>query len=172
MTLNKIKKKEICVVLIPPQSYKKKEMEVVKHLAKTFKTVCYTNTNSPLSSLMSEMKKNKVDANKFLFIDAVTKKSDKQQKNCLYIESPHALVELSLVIKTSLSKGQFEVLLFDSLSSLLTYHKIETLTKFMHDLFNEIKKYGVAGVFTLQAGTNKELLADISMFADNVIEVK
>jgi hypothetical protein len=168
----KISKNEISVVVLPSSSYKAKEMEVVKQLSTKFKAVCYVNVSRSFTSLCKELKKNSISESNFLFIDAITKKAGKEHKNCIYLNSPHALTNLSVTIKKALQTNKFDAFLFDSLSSLVVYHKVPTLTRFIHDLFAAVKKKGMAAVFTLQEGTNKELMADIGMFADQVIEVK
>jgi KaiC/GvpD/RAD55 family RecA-like ATPase len=163
-------KNQVTVVIISNKAYKNKEMEVVKSLAGKSKTGCYVNVTHSFDSLLKELHKHKIDENKFLFIDAMSQ--DSGHKNCIHIGSPRALTKLSLTIKKVLLTKKFDTLLFDSLSSLCVYHEPENLTRFVHDLFSEIKKSKITAVFTMQAGTNKNFIGDVSMFADQVIEVK
>jgi hypothetical protein len=166
--LGSVKKKEVSIVIIPSSSYKKKEMDVVKHLSKKFKSMCYVNVGRSFDSLIQELKKNEINDEKILFVDCSENLGTKH-KNCLRVGSPYALTKLSVTIKKTLKTNKLNVLLFDSLSSLLSYHPPRTLTKFIHDLFSEIKKSEIIAVFPVQSGTDESFLADISMFADHVI---
>jgi archaellum biogenesis ATPase FlaH len=169
--LSQVKKNEVALVIIPSSAYKKKEMRLVKVLSKKYGAICYVNINRPFGSLIKEMEKNKIKEETFFFIDTTTAKSATEHERCIYLESPSALTNLSIMIKKTLNTKKFDALLFDSLSSLLTFHNVDTLTKFIHDLFSVVKKAGVAAIFTMQAGTNEKLTSDIGMFADHVIEV-
>jgi archaellum biogenesis ATPase FlaH len=165
-------KKEITLLIIPGSSYKKKVLGVVTKLSGKFKAICYVNINQQMDALLTDFTKQKINTDKFLFVDAITKKSKEEANNCIYIGSPNALTELSVTIKKVLKTNKFDAFIFDSLSSLLTYHSVNSLIKFVHDLFAEVKKSNVVAVFTMQAGTDKNLLSDVSMFADHVNEVK
>jgi archaellum biogenesis ATPase FlaH len=169
--LSQVKKNEVALVIIPSSAYKKKEMSLVKALSKKYGAICYVNINRPFGSLIKEMQSNKIKEENFFFIDTTTAKSATEHERCIYLESPSALTNLSIMIKKTLNTKKFDAILFDSLSSLLTFHNVDTLTKFIHDLFSVVKKAGVAAIFTMQAGTNENLTSDIGMFADHVIEV-
>jgi hypothetical protein len=159
----------VTVVILPSRSYKKKELEVVAEMAKRHQAICYVNITHSFDALLKEFKKNNIDEKKFLFIDAISPET--HHDNCIHVGSPQALTQLSLAIKKSLGTGKFDSLVFDSLSGLCAYNKLASLTRFIHDLFSELKKSGISSVFTMQAGTDKNLLGDVSMFADHVIEV-
>jgi hypothetical protein len=170
--LTGLKKNEVVIAVIPSGSYKKKSVEIVKQLTSGSKSVCYVNTTIGHDALSAKLKKLKVKEDKILFIDAISKKPKEEEKNCIYTGSLHALTDLSITIKNVLGTKKFEVLLFDSLSSLTNYHNVNSLTRFTHDLFGVVKKSGAVGVFTMPKGSSKELMADIGMFADKVVEVK
>jgi hypothetical protein len=174
LTLNlaKISKKEVGVVVIPTSSYKKNELEITEYMSKRFKAVCCVNTNQSFDSLIEEMKRGGINEDKFLFIDTTKKNPDTEHKNCIYLCSPESLTTLSINIKKALQTRKFDAFLFNSPSSLLNYHKSQTLTRFIHDLFATVKKANLSAIFTMPAGSNKELMADISMFADYIIGVE
>jgi hypothetical protein len=172
LRISHVQTNEVVVIVLSSKTYQKQELEVVKYLAKNYKTICYVNVNRQFNSLVSALKKSKIDIAKFLFIDSITEKPEEGHNQCIYLGSPQALTTLSTVIKKSLSKQSFDSFLLDSLSSLLSYHDVETLTKFTHDLFTAVRKSGAVSVFVVSGGTNDAFMADISMFADHVVEVK
>jgi archaellum biogenesis ATPase FlaH len=164
-----IKKNNINIILIPSSTYKQQELDIVEHTANTYTHICYVNTCHPFDQLLKHLKEKKIPLKKFLFIDNITKQPKKEHDHCIYLNTPKALTTLSLTIKKTLNAQQFDSFLFDSISTLTTYHTPQTLTKFVHDLFTTLKKKKLTALFTIQNNTDKNLITDISMFADNVI---
>lgn len=170
------KKGEIVILVIPNNKYSSKILEVSKYFSKNFKASCYVSLNKPINTLMSSLKKSKVKADNFLVIDGITKSANPKAEipdNCICVSSASALTEMSIAIKQTIKTGQFEGLLFDSLSTLLIYNKSGPVGKFAHDLVNKIKAQGMTAVFTaLKGDTDSQLLKEMGLFVDKVINLK
>lgn len=171
-----IKKGQIIVLIIPNEQYTTKITEIAKHFSDNYKATNYVSLNKMFGSLSNSLKEAKIDLNKFLFIDCITKSANpnaEEVSNCIYVTSSSALTELSIAMNKALSSGQIEGLLFDSLSTLLIYNKSDTVSKFVHSIINQIKAANVTAVFTaLEGDTGKDLLKEIGMFVDGVVHYK
>jgi hypothetical protein len=168
-----VKKNDIVIIVIPAKNYKKNHLEVVSDLVTKNKKVCYVNITQPFDNLHESFVNKGLECKNFLFIDAVSGTNNKvEHEQCIYVESPNALTSLSVVIKKALQTESFNVLLFDSLSSLLIYNKLELVTRFTHDLLEDIRKEKVQGIFVMKEGTDAKLMQDVSMFADHTIKIE
>ncbi len=174
MALKKIKKGEIVVLVIPNTSYMSGIMKVTKQICTSNKTTVYVSLNKLYKPLTSKFESAKIDLNKFLFIDGISKSAGQEApdaKNCLFVHSAGALTELSLNITKAINTGKFDSLVFDSLSTLLIYNKKEVVIKFVQSLVNKLRNKKITTVFAaLKGDTEKGLLKEIGMFVDEVVE--
>jgi len=170
-----LKKNAIILVVVPHEKYLKFMIGLAKELAASQKQTCYVTSNRPYVALVRTFKDNKINVNKFFFIDAVTKsigEDVKKIKNCVFVKSPYDLVGLAISISEALKKCNN--LLFDSLSSLLLYEKPQNIMKFVHNIVNRIRVVGnVAAIFVILKGdVDAKLIKDFSMFIDDIIELQ
>lgn len=130
------------------------------------------NLNELYKTLIQHLKNMNLDVRKFFFIDAISLTSDKtntKHDNCIFVSNPNSLIELSLAITQGLNTEKPDLLIFDSLSTLLIYEKESTVTKFIHALIGKIKAAGIDAYFTaLEGDSQNESIKDLSMFVDNV----
>jgi hypothetical protein len=177
MNLKKeLKKGEIIVLVIPNAKYTAELPKIAKYLSGNFKATAYVSLNKPFETLEKNLKKAKVDLDKFLFIDGITKNANPQaeeKENCMFVKSAAALTNISLLINKTLKTGKFDSLLFDSLSTLLIYNESKIVGKFVHNMVNKIKNTKTTAVFTaLKGDTNSALLKEVELYVDKVIEYK
>ena len=163
---------ELSVLVISNNTYMKKIGDIAKHLGKNYKAICYVSLNKMYDALDSSLKKQKIDTSRFLYIDGVTKSVKKnvgKEKNCIYISTPQALTELSIAINKVIGSGQFDALLFDSLSTLLIYNKAESVCKFIHTFTNKVRAQNMTAIFTaLSSDTETSVLKELGMYVDAV----
>jgi len=142
-------------------------------LSDNYSKVAYISLNELYDTLQSNLKANKVDVDRMIFVDAITRTAQtriQKTSNCTFVTSPNDLVELSLAITDVLNKGNVDALLFDSLSTLLIYEKEKTATKFIHSLIGKIKAVGGDSVLTaLEGDANREAIRNLQMFVDEVL---
>ena len=161
------------LIIIPNKEYLKSIILLSKSLSIQYKKICYVSLNELHEALIKNLKDAGINTNNFFFVDAISRTSQsKIQKvpNAVFISSPNSLVELSLAISDALAKENPDVVLFDSISTLLIYEKGSTSTKFLHSLIGKIKSSRSAAVFTaLEGDVNADAVKDLGMFVDEVL---
>lgn len=171
--IKKLEGNKTLLVVTSSTTYNKFSASMTKKLAK--KNVCYVTANKTFDSLKEKFTKSKVDLEKVVFIDAITKsikQADGQTKGCYFVSSPGALTELSLVISKFL-RHKFDYIVFDSVTNLSTYRKTGVVEKFICSLINKVKASKTKGVFlALNAKDQDDLIKKVSTFVDEVVEVK
>lgn len=172
---SEMQENEIILVITPNKEYIKTTLDISKQLNYLSEGVIYVSLNKMFDTLIDNFKKNKINPNKFFFIDVITKSVQinvEEKNNCIYLDGPTALTMLSLSIDGALKTKKFRVLFFDSLSTLLVHNNAKTVIKFVQDLINKSKRNGSKAVFTvLEGDMEKGVLKDLSMFVDNVVEI-
>ncbi len=171
-------KEYVALATVDAKSYQKTNLNIVKHLI-TDKNIpgVYVTLNKPFENMEKIFRKEKIDTDMMIFIDAVTKtsggKAEKTDK-CLFIGSPENLSDISIAMDqavTSLpSKGKF--VFFDSLSTLLLYNNIETVARFIHFLAGKMRVWKVEGVIvSLRKEKDKELIDELTQFCDAILDL-
>lgn len=168
-----IKKNDILVFVVPTMDYSECLEGIVAVLCADFQRICYVSLNKPHTTILRELKEKKIDTEKLFFIDAVSQKIESDDAQVLYISSPRALTELSITINKVLEIGKVQVVIFDSLSTLLVYEGSMTVIKFVHSVISTLRNLGAKAVFTcLKEDVSSDLVKDLNMFADEMIELK
>ena len=165
----------ISLVLTNAKKYNEANIALTEYMVNT-KNIpgVYVTLNKPYRT----MKKNldgRVDLRMLIFIDAITKstggKIDKSDE-CLYLDSMQNLTDLGVAIDQAIRAipNDEKFLLFDSLSTLLIYSQVGSVSKFVHFLTGKIRALGVNGVLlSLVHGEEDEFLSQLSMFCDQTI---
>ena len=160
------------LLLMKDADYNSEIIKVAKMLKG--KNICYVTTNKTFDALREDFKKRKVNDEQFVFVDAITKslkKTPDSADQVYFVSSPGALTELSLVIGKFL-KHEFDFLIFDSLTTLLTYTKINTASRFTTSLIDKIKKTKTKAVFyCMDINSHEDLIKQTSMRVDKVVKV-
>ena len=91
-----------------------------------------------------------------------------QSKQCLYVSSPTALTELALAMG---KLRQTDLIILDNISSLLLYNKDAEVLKFLHGMMTKIRQTKTKAVYSILKESKKEFVADLTLFADAVIEI-
>jgi len=167
-------KGRILVLVIPEQKYTKDLIDVSKSLADKYSSICYVSLNRPCSDLTKLLAESTVDLKKFYFVDAITRtaKIPEPSNTCSYISSPGSLTELSLAVSNFFDRNKADCLIFDSLSTLFVHESESVITKFVHFLMAKLKVVGCDAYFTVLKGDeNSALIKDISMFADQIVDI-
>jgi len=170
-----IKDNEVLVLSLSG-NYKKNMLNVTKDLSSQFERLCYVTLNQQSKELIEKFKAEKIDLNKFSFIDGVTNTTAQisPAKNCTFITAPNALTEMNIAIMKECKKKKAPSLfILDSLSTLLVYESPSILIEFVHSVVETVKVHKIKIAFTtLNADLNSPLMKDLAMFADNIIEIK
>ena len=162
--------KGVTVMVIPEKEYTSKINNLVSSAASSYARICYTALNKPCSILSQSFKKSGIDLKKILFIECSGKTVDGKVEQVVYVSSPRALTEMCITIGKVIETGKIEVLIFDSLSTLLVYTDPSTVLKFTHSLITMLRSKSVSGILVCASSQSEAIIKDISMFADKMVE--
>ncbi len=167
-----LKENDIVLLLLPHNRYSDKIIEIAKIISLLNKKVCYVCLNKPHTTLQKDFEKNKIDVDKFFFVDCVTKNAnDKRDEYAVYVSSPKALTEISIVVKKVLETSKIESTVFDSLSTLLIYEDAHVVLRFTHSIVSVFRNLGSKGILiALKEDMKSELGKDLNMFVDKVLD--
>ncbi|MBR9675593.1 hypothetical protein GOV05_01140 [Candidatus Woesearchaeota archaeon] len=165
----------IATVVFPVQDYPVQINQLVSILGIHYMKVLYVSLNRLYNPLKRKLEDTGLDSSKFRFIDCVTRTAVAQpteHEDCVYVSSPSALTEISIAITKVIQKDYPDVILFDSLSTLLIYHNTMNASQFVHSLINKINAFGINAVFTVLDGEKEQsLINDLAMFSDKTIKI-
>jgi KaiC/GvpD/RAD55 family RecA-like ATPase len=160
---------QVLLVVMENLNYSKSVMGITKKLSG--KNVCFATLNKTYPAIEEWLKKNKVDAKNFVFIEAVSriiKNAQSEHDKFRFVSSPSALTELSIAISETAQKG-IDYLVFDSVSTLLIYNSPKKVEMFLSGIVNKIRSFKTKGIFLILK--NDKLIQSCSMFVDNVLEL-
>lgn len=150
--------------------------DFVVSLAKNYKQIyylSYVTLSKPYHALVKHFKFRKIDAKRFFFIDCITKsviKRPKKVKNCVFVPN---LTDLKKTLRKILQSKKFDILIFDSLSSLLVYEKEQPAAKFLHELSVMIKCLKRKAIFIiLEKDVEKSVIKHFGMLTDKTLWLK
>lgn len=169
----------IALLITDAKQYAKTNEQVLQYLAKEKgKKGIYITVNRPYHSIVDSLGKVGITEASLFFIDAITKSVQQKSEltpNCLFINSPQGLTEMSIALAEGLiaMKGHADFVFLDSVSTLLLYNQAGTVAKFVHFLSAKIRENKMSGVFvSLQKETDERIISQLSQFCDKVIVVE
>lgn len=159
-------------LVIPNEQYVNDIKDIAQQLSVSYTQICYVSLNKLYQPLVRGLQQQQIDISRFFFIDAITKTAianAPETENAVFVTSPSSLTELGITIKKVIDEHKIQVLLFDSLSTLLVYEEIQVIKQFIHTVIGQISMTNCVGIFTcLEGEKEKDLLKDLSMFVDSV----
>lgn len=166
-----IKSNQVLLFVISKKDYTEMLLDVIKAVEKSSDKVCYVTINRPYNNILLQLKNNKVNLGKFLFVDAITStvQTPEQVENCIFVASPDALTDLSLAFSQALSKC--DIALFDTMSTLVIYQDIGSVLKFIHNIVTKLRVGNKKGVLIALKEDSEELIKDLHMFVDKVVDL-
>ncbi len=169
------KEAKLTLLIIPSEEYRKNINFLSKYLSEKYGMVLYVSLNEIYSTIVLTFKENKIDLDKFYFVDAITSSAElnpQKKDNCTFVVSPNTLVELSLAISSAIENKNVKALLFDSISTMLIYESQTTVVKFIHSLIGKIKAAHVDAFFTsLEGDSQTQAIKDLGMFVDDFVTI-
>ena len=176
--LNSIEKGSIILLHLNPREYFDLTLEALKCIiTEKEASVTYVTASRPYNYLVSAMESKNIRKENLLFINCITYMANilpEKDGNCVFIENPSSLEEISMHIEDLLEKlgARDRVLFVDSLSTFLMYNNMKTLKEFSHFLINKLRINGVGGLFIVIKGASRESITDeLAMMFDKVIEI-
>src|SRR4030042_4099410 len=122
---------------------------VIKMAMNEKKKICYVCVARPYEDVLSELKEGGVDEKFLFFVDTLSSYYVKPEpkRNCIFVDSPYNLEMIEKSIKAVIEKEKCEILIFDSLSSLLLYSEKFQILKFLNTL--NPGKDGANGIYII-----------------------
>ena len=162
-----------------------KESQYLAHLSKMIKSInntqsniCYACLSRPYKDLIEDIKKEDINFNRFFFIDILSSHYTKPKpvKNCIFIEEPIKIENIESAITDSINKEKCKTLIVDTVSTMLDFESVFSITQFVHNLVTKKKDINKILIVLKEnefmvEGPSK-LTEDLSMFADKVVEFK
>lgn len=169
----------IILVVVNEKNFLDKSISLLKKLINQDNFLCfYITFNKPAKLLQKLFKSKKIDLNRVMFIDAITRLSEDVdfEKNLVYIDSPEHLTNLLIILRNHLdinSDIKRRVVFIDSLSNIANYNSEKETINFLHILTNKLKLMEVhSRIFVIKGGFVKEMmLKECGKYADKVIEL-
>ncbi len=135
----------------------------------------YVTMNKPYETLINIFEKNKINTKNVFFVDAISGmlgEEKSEAENCLVLQSPSALTEMSITISNACNSKKLNFLIMDSLSTLLVYNNEKSTVKFIHYLTAQLRKNRMDGiVLSLEKDMERKILDSIAQFCDKVVRI-
>lgn len=170
-------KNNFLIFLASEEKYIPKIIEIIKSARPDLK-LCYICFSTTYDDILSEFESKGIKKERVFFIDTLSSHYHKlrKTKTCAFVSSPTHLDEIEKNIKKAVSGKGCKVIIFDTISKLLTYSKGDLIVRFTHKIITHRSKK-TKTIFILLKGDNipdqenKELIKDLAMFADKVIDL-
>lgn len=150
-------------------------LDILGSASKDYGKVCYVSFSKPYSSFSDYFKFNKISPSDFFIIDCITKSvigETKDVENCAFVSSQTAFGEVFDTLRDALQNKKIDILLFDSLSSMLVYEKELFVTRFLHKLVAMTKGLNCKSVFiVLKSDVETDAVENMGMFVDQTINL-
>jgi hypothetical protein len=126
-----------------------------------------------VNDMIEEFRKNKLKSDRFFFVDVLTATTNVPpiMSNCIFVSSPDSMAEIRLSVKTLFSEKNREIVFFDSINEMAKHFGKYELTKFIHELIVITNSFSGKLIVFAQDDECADFIADISMFADKLIEL-
>ncbi len=144
---------------------------------KTVQEICEEFSNKGIALIVSsnsgetvlkKLENNKTNCSQIHVIDCISKKGPKSEK-IMYTQGPTALTELFIMISKILKSKNTDILILDSISSLMIYNQDLTLVRFIHELVGKVRNTDKKLILTILEKDAKGTLASVPLFVDEVV---
>ena len=144
-------------------------LELLKLVSKKPARVLYVSVNKSYPILAEKLKKEKIDFSKWFFIDCLSSSmliAGAPSPQCLYLSSPKSLVDLAMAIDEKMASA--DLIILDSVSGLLSYNDYVPSLQLLNTLMAKVRQTKQRAIYLLSYDAKKEVMEDLSLFADKV----
>lgn len=165
------------LIIIDNEEYIGNVLKIMEEIyEKNDEKILYISLERPYRSLEMDFFKGGIEKDKFVVIDAISKRvipDVKNTSNCYYVQSPTSFKEIFSVIDYLSKEYKFDNVIFDSVSSLLIYSQEDTAVKFVHELASKVSLVTECeGSFLcVKSDKSKGFVAEIESVFDKVIDL-
>lgn len=172
-------KSQFLLLLLEEGMYMDKMVEIAKSMEKTEQKICYLCLSKPYIDVYNDLKNRSIYVEKFHFIDVLTSHYEKKEStsNCTFLDSPTNLNEIRSALSNVIKEKDCSVVVVDTISTMLIYQQSSDIVRFTHEFLTEERErnkilYLVLKDDTIPLEENDKLVKDLSMFADNTIDLE
>lgn len=136
------------------------------------KKLCIVSLSREYEVVQDELKKLGVELKNMFILDCVTSSfsREKPPEHVLFVPSPDALTDMNIAIIETMKNEKCDYLIFDSISTLLTYQKDALVARFIDFVLGKIKEFKGKTIFTcLEGDSKRQAIQEISLHVDKVI---
>ena len=165
-----IENSQISLLLIPNSGYSNSMQDIIANDIK-FNKLGYISLNKP-AAIAANSLKGKVKTGNIVFLDVSQDSKQDDSIKCIHVASLGDLLRISLSIPKLLNEEKVDVILFDSLSTLLSSNSDLLVIKFAQNMMAKIRNVGCKGIFPCpKDDISQRLVKDLEMFADKTITI-
>lgn len=162
----------ITLVISSADTYNNTNKDITKKLTGKKVPGIYVALNKPYFSLKKQFQENDINTDLIIFIDGSTASIKEKETGVIFINSPNNLTDLSIAITEAANKipSEKKFVIIDSISTLIVYNELGTVSRFVHFLMNKIRSLNLTGVIiSLEGELETQLESKLKSFADDVI---
>jgi hypothetical protein len=168
-----ISKNQVTLIVIEKSNYIAKSLEIIKGVEQISNKICYVALNKPYNSIIINLNNQGVNSSKFFFIDVLTAtvQTPPVVDNCIFVESPNAITDISLAFTSALIEKGCDMALFDSISTLMIHQDEASVIKLSQNMMTKVRVANKKAVFITLKEDSETLIKDLTMFVDNIINL-
>ncbi len=166
--------KQLVIVRIPEGGYVDALVKLIKLAAERSEKTCYVSLNRPSSVLIKLFEQYGVDPAKFFIVDAITQTvaPTGPADGIAFVSSPSALTELGISVSDAYQEHKFDLMLFDSISTLMAHSSPFEVLRFAHILTARLRSFECGAIFpVLRGDMDSVVVRDLEMFTDGTIDL-
>lgn len=172
----------IILIRVNPSVYPLLRWKLLKHFKNL--EVALISLNIPYYEIFSELKEKRVEVPKLFIIDGQSpgvapswlpsafSQGLPTAKRTTYTGAPGSLTGLSIMMTRLFARTKFDLVILDSLSTLLIYNEPRQTERFVHFLIEKLRSSSTPGIFiALEGGPYSTEVEEITQFFDSVIQI-
>jgi hypothetical protein len=162
----------VVLVSLDPVSYQQGVMDALKYFSERFGMGLYITLNKPCTTLQGFFAKGGVPPKRIVFLDSITKTTERQTESCVYLGRMRELTDLCIALAKLISeRPEFKFVLLDSVSTLLIYNDTKSVARFCHSVTEKVRSLGLpAALILVEVGEGKDVVAQLAQFCDAYVK--
>ncbi len=161
--------------ILTTEKYNDAVLDVLEKLPTT-QRVCYLTCNKTVLATKEGMWKRKIDASRYVFIDTVSPllfKNAPRIDNCTYVNRIDNFAKLAELIITVVKMNSSNVLVIDSLSTLIAYGDTQSTNELISQIMSFLEKTNTdIIIFALQPDKDHAVVKQTMTMVDKTITPK
>ncbi len=140
---------DVNMYIVGSSTYYEKTIPILNEIVGRAKKICYVTLNQPYSGIKMLFSENRLEIDKFIFIDGVTKRIQIPPKieGVIFLDAPFVLDDLFFVANKIISEGQISHMIFDNLMQPAIGSSQDEVARFILRISRKAKDHGIFAAF-------------------------